>query len=820
MQLIKKLALLFFGLGITAQVAALEPFEVEDIKVEGLQRVELGTFFTYLPLRVGEILDESRVPVIIRSLYDTGYFDFVKLSRDGNVLRINVVERPTISAIVIDGNREIKTENLMDAMKKAGFSRGEVFNRQTLSRIQQEVENQYFANGRYGVKIESNLVDLPRNRVQVRIDIKEGTATKISEINIVGNRVFEDEELIDQFALTTGNFFSFITDDDQYAKEKLSGDLETLRSYYLDRGYLKVNVVSTQVAISPDKESMYVTINVDEGDKYSVSDVQFTGELIEKEEVLRRIYPVTTGDTYSGAAVTFGEENIVQVLGQSGYAFANVNTIPELDEESQTVRLTVFVQPGMRTYVNRVNFSGNDTTNDHVLRREVRLQEGGALSTTLVERSKLRLQRLPYIEEVSVETPRVPGEEDLVDVDFTVKERNAGSLSGGVGFSNTTGINLNASVSHSNFMGSGNRVGISLNTSDAIKNASLNYTNPYFTLDGISMSVGAQYRETDFSELNIIGQSLDSVSFNLGYGIPINEYTRLNAGIGFQDATLKAEGTNAQQIIDFFASFDQDVNLDPELDFQVHSLNFGWERNTLNRGIFPDRGSLNEITMEVASPSGDLSFYKLNYDFQQYLPLNRHLTFLFRTRLSYGDGYGDTEELPYFQNFYAGGSGTVRGFQANTIGPKGIFRIPTQVPSPPGTDPSSTPPTIFLPEEFDQVSLSKRSVGGNARALVTMELFFPTPFIPDNRSVRSSFFVDAGNVWNTDFDRDRFSFLQPEEFAKIPDYSDAGTFRASFGLNLQWLSPLGPLSFSLARPLKEEDDDDTEVFSFNVGKTF
>ncbi len=826
-RLVNQLAVLLtlsVGLFASATIFAAEDdssFVVEDIKVEGLQRMELGTFFNMLPLQVGERLETSRVPTIIRTLFAADNFDDIRVFRDGNVLLIDVVERPTISDITIDGNSDIKTEQILDAMKGAGFAKGEIYNPAAIKDIIGGMEEQYFAHGKYSVKITSKVIRRSRNRVMVQFDVNEGEPAKIQSINIVGNTLFSDEDLLDQFEITTGGWFSFITSDDQYAREKLSGDLETLRSYYLDRGYLKFNVTSTQVAISPDRKGIYITINVSEGEKFEVSKIAFNGELILTEKRLKQLMPLTTGDTYSAAAISFAEEQIKQNLGYFGYAFAKVTSVPTVKPGTNKVDISLYVDPGKKVYVNRINFTGNETTNDVVLRREARLMEGGALSTAQVDRTKIRLQRLTFVEEVEVETPKMEDKEDRVDVNYKIKERSAGTISGGLGYGSTYGLSVNANVSHNNFLGSGKTVGVSVNKNSFSTNYAINYFDPYFTIDGVSAGAALSYRSSDFGEINIAATLLDTTALDFNFGYPVNEITRLNYGLGIQTNDLSAKGRASQQIIDFFADNGRDVRQDPDFSYDLVKFNTSIIRNSLNRGIFPDRGTKQFLSLSGAVPGSDLEFYKVDYSIDHYIPLSPGWSFLSRLKLSYGDGYGDSENLPYFENFSTGGASSVRGFERNTIGPREIFRNPQTISDTNNVDIFDGGVTSYLPEEYDTILIGRRTVGGNAKALASFEVIFPIPFVEQSNSVRTSFFVDVGNLWDTKFDRERYSSLvDPLEFDKIPDYSRSNTYRASTGFSIQWLSPMGPLVISFAKIIESQEGDRKEGFSFNVGQTF
>ncbi len=823
----KPLALLFaLAIAILSSSTTLaasddSSFVVEDIKVEGLQRMELGTFFNMLPLQVGERLDTSRVPTIIRTLFAADNFDDIRVFREGNTLLIDVVERPTISEITIDGNNDIKTEQILDAMKGAGFAKGEIYNPAAIKNIIGGMEEQYFAHGKYSVKITNKVIRRSRNRVMIQFQVSEGEPARIESINIVGNRLFSNEELLDQFEITTGGWFSFITSDDQYAREKLSGDLETLRSYYLDRGYLKFNVTSTQVAISPDRKGIFITINVSEGEKFEVSKIAFNGELILTETRLKQLMPLTTGDTYSAAAISFAEEQIKQNLGYFGYAFAKVTSVPTVKPGTNKVDISLYVDPGKKVYVNRINYTGNETTNDVVLRREARLMEGGALSTAQVDRTKIRLQRLTFVEEVEVETPKMEDKEDRVDVNYKIKERSAGTISGGLGYGSTYGLSVNANVSHNNFLGSGKTVGLSVNKNSFSTNYALNYFDPYFTIDGISAGAALSYRSSDFGEINIAATLLDTTALDFNFGYPVNEITRLNYGLGIQTNDLSAKGRASQQIIDFFADNGKDVRQDPDFSYDLVKFSTSIIRNSLNRGIFPDRGTKQFLSLSGAVPGSDLEFYKLDYALDHYIPLSPGWSFLSRLKLSYGDGYGDSENLPYFENFSTGGASSVRGFERNTIGPREIFRTPQSITDGNNVDIFDGGVPSYLPEEYDSILIGRRTVGGNAKALASFELIFPVPFVEQSNSVRTSFFVDVGNLWDTKFDRDRYSSLvDPVQFDKIPDYSRSNTYRASTGFSIQWLSPMGPLVISFAKIIESQEGDRREGFSFNVGQTF
>ncbi|WP_223669586.1 outer membrane protein assembly factor BamA [Kangiella shandongensis] len=824
MHLIRKTVTALVLAGLFSKAQAIEPFEVQDIQVEGLQRVSLGTFFTDLPIRVGETIDDARAPSVIRAVYRTGNFDFVKLEKDGSTLKVIVVERPIISDIIIEGNKVLKTEQLEEGMRGAGIAKGEVLDSFVLDKIEQEISNQYFSNGHYHLDVEKKIVELSRNRVQLRINIKEGGSARIKEFNLIGNNVYSDEELISQFELSTGGLFTFITDDNKYSSVTLEKDLETLTSYYKDRGYLKFSIDSTEISLSENAEDIYITLGMSEGDIYNVSEIDILGDFTINEEAIRRLIPLQSGDVYSAAAMTFAEEQIKQLLGLYGYAFAEVRTIPEVLEDTAEAKLSVMVNPGERYYVDNVSFKGNVTTDENVLRRESRVTEGGALSSALVERSKLRLQRLPFIEEVKVDTVKKEGETDRADVNFTVKERNAAQISGGLGYNDFYGLSVNGELSHQNFMGTGNSASIGLSTNKAVKSANISYTDNYFTQNGIGLNTSLNYSETDYSKLNLIAQSLDTLALGSTMYFPTGEFSNFSLGARVSKNSLTSPVTSSQRVIDFFSLLGADARVDSEIDFDIVSANAGFRYNSLNRAIFPSKGVDHSWRLEVGTEIGDLEYYKATYDYNYYFPINEENDWIFSIRgsMAYGDGLGDTPSLPYFTNFYAGGSGSLRGFEPNTVGPRDIQRIRSSV-SVPGSIPGSGSTTVYLPEEYDQIAVSRYSIGGNAKFLNAFELIFPTPFVEDNSNVRTSFFVDVGNVWDTEFDVNRFENLDihpNSALSTVPDFSEYKDYRSSYGISLQWYSPLAPLQFSISRPIKSQPYDDTETFTFNIGKTF
>ncbi len=760
-----KRSLLFAGLILSLflrTVLAFEPFVVKDIRLEGLQRISSGTVFNYLPVQVGDRLDAERARRAIRALFRTGFFKDVSLAREGDVLVVQLQERPAIASIEIEGNKDIETEPLLESLKEIGFAEGRVFNRSLLDKVEQELQRQYFARGKYGVKIRTTVTPMERNRVAIRIDIAEGKPARIREINIVGNRVFDDETLLDLFELSTPTLFSFYTGSDQYSKQKLAGDLERLRSFYLDRGYLHFNIDSTQVTITPDKRDIYITINVTEGEQYRVKEVRMTGDFVVEPESLFPLVDINPGDVFSRKRVTDTVEKLGKALSDKGYAFANVNTIPDVDEETRTVTLTFFIDPGKRVYVRRIEMRGNTRTADEILRREMRQMEAGWFSSSAVEHSRSRLERLGFFEEVNVETPAVPDTPDQVDVVYSVKEQPSGNLVLGLGYAQSSGFLFNANVTQNNFLGTGKRVSLNFNNSQINTIYSFSYNDPYATIDGISRGFGVFYRSTDAGQANLANYNTNTWGGNLSHGLPINEFDRIRFDVAFEHLELEETVFSPRIVSDFIAANGS--------TYDTLTLSASWSHDTRNRAIMADRGMLQRLSAEVTVPGMDLQYYKISYRHLFYVPLTKRFTLSLNGEIGYGDGYGDFGSVPFFKNFYAGGVRSVRGWQDNTLGPR---------------DARTNDP-----------------IGGSFKVQGNVELLFPPPFAPKSKTVRLSAFFDIGNVFS---DYDAFS---------------AGDLRYSVGLGATWLSPLGALTFSLAKPLNEKAGDETQPFQFTIGTNF
>ena len=863
-------AVLSFGamsvIAVPTATAQIEPFVVADIRVEGLQRIAPGSVFAALPVSVGDVVDGASVRSISRNLFYTGNFDDISVGRDGNVLVLTVAERPSISEITIDGNKAIETEALLDGLKGAGLAVGQVFQRSTLDGMQLELLRQYVIQGRYDANIDTEVIPEPRNRVSISIDIDEGTVSKIKHINIVGNEIFDDETLLDIFELQVGGMFSFFSSADKYSKEKLESDLETLTSYYQDRGYLQFEIESTQVAVSPAKDAVYITANVVEGDRFTVTGVDLSGDLVLPEEDLSRFLLVAEGQVFSQQLVTSTEEYLTRRLGNEGYNFAKVTGIPEVGDGDAEVSIKFFIDPGRRTYVRRINFEGNSRTADNVLRREMRQMEAAPASSAAIEQSRIRLERLGFFSTAEVETVELPGYDDLVDIDFTVEEQSFGSIGGSLGYSQWAGLILGLNLQQNNFMGTGRQVGLNLNSSRYQSLASINYSNPYFTEDGVSRGFSLFYRKTDLSEINVASYTTDTVGVQMTFGYPISETQRLGFNVGITDTEITSGRYAVQEIRtsprlipgveqyyvstrqptglydgpeelfpitdlpdEAFATLRSDGFLDQNGDsFTNWSITGSWLQSTLNRGQLATRGVSNSLSAQVSMPGSDLEFFKVNYRGEMYIPIYREFTFHLRGEVGYGDGYGETTELPFYEHFFSGGFGSVRGFETNTLGPRStppvLYQtgfaatavdeegLATEIGGPDGTGFGY----IVNPEtgaiETQQVFLGRRAdpFGGNVVIEGSAEILFPMPFVKDRRSIRSAFFFDVGNVFNTNCRQNQINCFG----------IDVDELRYSVGVGVTWLSGFGPLTFALARPLNASETDRREVFQFTLGRGF
>ena len=769
---------LFIALSLVSFSISAEVFQVDDIRIEGLQRVSAGTVFAALPVSVGDLIDEPVVREATRSLFRTGYFSDVVMVRENGVLVIGLEERPAVTEINLDGNKAIETEQLIDALRDNGLAEGQIFRQVILEGMVQELQRQYVAQGRYGALVKTEVKELPRNRVAVNIDIDEGDVAKIRHINIVGNSDFTEETLLDEFEQNSTGWLSWISSNDKYAREKLAGDIETLESWYLDRGYLQFVVVSTQVSISPNKESVYITININEGDIFTVSDIELSGELKIPEAQIRALVLLSEGSTFSQALMTASKEFIARRLGNEGYTFAEIEGYPELNEEAKTAKITFVVKPGMRAYVRRIEFRGNTKTADNVLRREMRQMEGGSANNALIESSKVMLERLGFFKEVRVENVPVAGTNDLLDVIYTVEEQPSGSVGASVGYSQGYGLILGANLSENNFFGTGKQVGVGLNKSKYQTSINFSYTEPYFTVDGVSVGYSVFARETDYGEYNVSSFSTDTYGASVNWSYPVTDIQRIGFGFTYENLEISSGTYDSKEISEFVT--------ENGTNFDVVSGNVNWVQSTLNRGVFATRGTMQRISADLALPGSGLEYYKISYKAQHLRGLYGPLTLKLRADFGYGESYGGTTTMPFFKNFYGGGFGSVRGFKKNTLGPQ------------------DTPPSgLAFYDDPDPI-------GGNVQVEMGAEVLFPLPFLKDQRSVQSSLFLDVGNIFNTKCGETQVNCFKP----------DVGELRYSVGLGATWLSGFGPITFSIAKPLNSNDFDETEVFQFSLGNQF
>jgi outer membrane protein insertion porin family len=770
-------------------------FVVKDMRVEGLQRISEGTVFNYLPINIGDRVDNIRIGEAIRALYGQDLFDDIEMRRDGETLVVVVRERPSIESFEIEGNKDIKTEDLTESLRNVGLARGRTFDRSVLDNVEMFLREQYYDRGKYGVVINSVIQDRPNNTVRIMVDVKEGDRAKIRQVNIVGNETFDDDEIRSDFTLDTANWLSWIRQDDRYAKEALEGDLEILRSFYMDRGYADFKIESTQVAISPNKKDIFVTININEGDVYTISEVKLVGEMVVNEAYLRRLILAQPGSIFNQTLLTQTSDLMAFRLGEEGYANAEIEPVPELDREKKEASVTFYVNPQNRVYVRKINFNGVDQVDDEVLRREMRQMEGAYLSNSLVDRSKIRLQRLPYVENVEVNNQPVAGSPDLVDVDFDIEYRMPGQFSGGVGYSESQKIMLNGSIVHTNFLGTGNRVALQLNSGRFQKLYSLSHSDPYRTMDGVRRTVSVNYRDITQFTSAASDFSTTSAGGTVDYGYPISEYQTLSFGLTYQHSELLSSTNSTRQAQEWVANngnpFVENVGNGAVFfgtEFDTFELIMGWTFDSRNRAIFANRGTRQQIFLSYAIPGSDVQFYQARYSFTKYVPLwSNKWTLRVNSELGIGEALGDTTALPPYKQFYGGGPQSVRGFKESYLGPRDSFGRP---------------------------------YGGNVLVASQVELILPLPEKWASQA-RASLFYDIGNVFNTGEVTFTDKLGAPLEYK--PDFDE---LRASVGIGVQWLAPLGLFRFSYAYPLNAYDGndryygDELERFQFSIGQAF
>ena len=744
----------------SATAFAIQPFVVKDIRVEGAQRTEAGTVFSYLPVKVGESMDDDKAAAAIKALYATGFYTDVRLEVENDVLIVFLVERPAIAQIDISGAKEFTKDNLKDGLKTAGISEAKIFDRSLLDRAEKEIKRQYTSRGFYSATVTTTVTPLERNRISLTFTIEEGEVSKIVDINIIGASAFSESTLLKEFELTTGGWFSWFTKDDQYSKQKLSGDLEKLKSYYLNRGYLEFNIESTQVSITPDKEKIYITVNIIEGPVYKISEIKFQGELKITEEEMRSLLLFKSGETFSRQKIVDSVKRISDRLGNDGYSFANINPVPDADRANKTASFTMFVDPGRRVHIRRINVQGNSRTRDEVVRREMRQLESAWYSNEKIARSKERLERTSFFEDINIETPSVPGSNDQVDLNVTVKERNTGSLQFGVGYSGAEKLTVSASVSQANIFGTGNQLSFRINNSTVTKAYEVSYLNPYWTVDGIARGFDVYQRDINTASLTTGEYKSKSTGVGVRFGVPVTEYDGLNFGLGLERTNLGLDGFSPSRYIDYVNTFGS------KSDTFRGSL--GFSRDTRDSIYFPRNGYLLEAGGEIGLPGGDVKFYRFQSKAQYLRPIWGPIVLNANLEFGYANGYGG-KPLPFFKNFYAGGVDSVRGFEQSSLGPR---------------------------------DTNGDFIGGNRRIVGNLELLFPMPGVKGDKSVRLSTFVDIGNV-----------FAAGEKIR-------LGDLRSSVGFGVSWFSPVGPLKFSLAKPIKQKTDDKIERFQFLLGRVF
>lgn len=737
-----------------APALAFESFIVKDIRLEGLQRISVGSVFNSLPIKVGEELRQDDTAAAVKALYQTGFFKDVRLEREGDVLVVFVAEAPAISSIDINGNSAIPTEQIKMVLKDLGLTEGRVFERSLFDNIEQELKRQYYSIGKYSIKLDVELKPLERNRIAVTLNIAEGDEALVRQMNVVGVQSFASKDINEFLELADGS--------EKYSKQVLAGDLEKLRSYYMDRGFINFQIDSNQVSLTPDKKDIYITVNITEGEIYKIREVKLAGELLLPVQEYDALVEIKKDEVFSRSKMTATRQNIIDKLSEKGYPFANVNIIPKLDKDNRTAEMTVFVDPGKRVYVRRINISGNTGTRDVVVRREMRQMESDWLSSNRVSLSKLRLNRTGFFETVEVDTVPVPGSPDQVDLEYKVKERPTGSINFGVGFSDTQGATFNFSIAQDNFLGTGKRVSVGLDKSDVTEQYRLSLRDPYYTIDGVSRTISVFRRQIDAEEADISNYVINTDGASVSYGLPLSEHTSMSLGAGYESSELlTVSGVTAQEITDFVTEHGSDN--------EVFNLTASWRHDTRNKAIFADRGRLLQFNFESTIPGSDLEFYKIGAEYRQYFPITKSTTLSYNVEIDFGESFGNTSTLPPFENYFAGGTRSVRGYDGNSLGPR---------------DSTGDP------------------LGGNKRFVTNLDLILPNPFSSQENSVRLGLFLDAGNVFG------------PSESL------DLGDLRSAVGIGLIWIAPVGVLRFSLAEPLNDKPGDDTESFQFTLGAPF
>ena len=804
----KTFKIYILGLLLSAQLFSFDDFLVSDIRIIGLQRVSTGSIFNVIPISVGDNIDQRKSADITRSLFATEQFDNIQIAKDGNTLIIVVQERPSISAIDISGNKALKTEQLLESLDGVGIKEGEVYKRSTVEKVKSELVRSYASNGRYGAGVDIEEIKKPRNRIELNIEVDEGKSATIESINIIGNELFSNEDLLDGFELSSGSIFSFLSNDNAYSREKLKGDIESLESFYLNRGYLKFSIESSEISLSKDKKSIFINFNIFEGEQYTIYDVEVVGDLPFEDEVYEEITNSLKDKIYSQAQITGIEEFFTNVLGNQGYAFAEVSGNPVIDDDSQEVKITFSVMPGKRTYTRKILFTGNNLTQDYVLRREMRQFEGAWSSDNSIESGKVRLERLGYFKEVNVETVPVVGTDDQIDVIYSVEEENTGSIGGNLGYSDF-GLMVGFNLQEQNFLGTGNTVAVGINKNVYSEQYNLSFLDPFATKDGVSLGYNAYFRETDYGEYNVANYLTNSNGIGVQYGWPISDTQRLNLSLTYDKTDISVGTQPAREIWDF-------VNAEGNI-YETLNLQTQWQRVTLNRGMYPTDGASTAISLSATVPGSDLNYYRINLRQKFYQPIGRGLVFGFNGEIGYLSTFGDTKETPFFQNFFAGGPRSLRGFESNTLGPRS-----TEAPCYEFNYSEGTCPNLIdsdgdeIPDKpyynpYANSEYNKRvSIGGNVKVEGSLQLIFRLPFIEDQRSMRSAFFFDFGNVFSDNCKEYQFNCYKPS----IDD------LRYSYGVGITFVTGFGPMSFAISKPTNAGQYEETKQFQFTVGNVF
>jgi|TARA_B110000305_G_scaffold89581_1_gene101035 outer membrane protein insertion porin family len=773
---------------------------VEDIRISGLQRVSAGSIFNVMPISVGDNVDKYELRDAAKTIFKTGQFDDIQIGRDGNTLIISIVERPSIASIELDGNKAIKAEDILKGLNEAGLAEGQVFKRSVLNGLALEIQRQYISQGRYGANVDVSTESKPRNRVALEIEIDEGEVAVIENINIVGNTTFTDEEILKVFELGIGGWFTFLTNDNRYSREKLKGDLESLNSYYKNRGFVEFNLESSQVTITPNKKSVFITLNIKEGSTYEVDEINIAGDLPIEEDILKSIVLIKKGEIFSQYLITETEEMFTNILGNEGYSFAEIKGVPDINEETGKVDLTFYVDAQQRTYVRRIIFKGNERTQDVVLRREMRQMEGAWASNNLIENSKLRLERLGYFKEVESETIPVAGINDQIDVEFSVEEEFSGSIGGSLGYG-AYGMVLGLNYNENNAFGTGKAIGIGINDSTWQRSYSFNYGEPYYNINGVSRGYNAYFRESDYGDYNIASYTSDSYGAGVQFGLPISDVERVGLNLNYDHTLIDTGSTPASQIASFTASEGN--------KFEVLKSQFIWSKVTLNRGLFPTAGQSQSFALQLAIPGSSITYAKATYRHKYFKPIfGGNLVLGLRGEIGALAPYGDTEIAPFFEHFYSGGISSVRGFKQNTLGPRAtpsLYYLDDQ--GQPVLDENGNP--VSNPYAYYD---NDRSIGGAFLVEAGVDFIFKLPLIEDQRSMRSSFFIDFGNVFSEDCGNQEININCSE--------LDFGELRYSYGVGVTWITQMGPMSLALAKPSNQGPLDETENFQFEIGTQF